>query len=368
MGIKLKIFFIVLFGYSCYCNSQNNLNKCSDTLYHSNETAIFLIGENHYMNGNIEIVFDIFKDLYYNHKVRVFVLERGFSEAYLVNRFVNFGDTSIFNLFVDSYFKKLYYLLYDFNKNKDEDNKIKVVGIDEESYEPYTYLSVFKILKEQSSHSPEFKLIFDNYKKNFTFNAIEKMNSDIESIYKLINADSDKYRNTMGDTAFYIYKKIYDSHLFKYSGDLNNLKNKKLDSIRIMRENFMYNNLIEHANIYGNLKYFGYFGNLHIPLNKTLWLNQKNWESLAYKLNSNIVFKNKVVSYNMIYKYSPIIFSKFNKSKSYYNFNKAYLSENSLKKIKNNYQNSKCDYIILNTLNYSDLKNTDFVILNNFKQ
>jgi hypothetical protein len=128
----------------------------------------------------------------------------------------------------------------------------------------------------------------------------------------------------------------------------------------------MYNNFKEFNKLYHHSSYFGYFGKLHIyKYNDGLWLNLKKWESFAYKLN-NEEFKSEVVSFDLIYKYSPVIFSRLFKSKSFYIFNKLDLSKKSLLDIRNIFFKENCPFIIIDSNKYD--KNNDYIILNNYKQ
>jgi hypothetical protein len=316
--IKLILFLLIIFcnHYVCQINKITPINNCSDSIIKNN--SFYIIGENHYMNGNVEIAFKLFKQLYYNNGVRIFVFERGYSEIYLIDRLINKGDSSVCNLFIDNYFKKLYDLLYSFNKELSEHEKIHLVGLDRESYNRYSYLSIYLILKEQSLKNQELNNLFISYENDYYTLNDERLRKQISFIEKKIISDTVKYENLLGTDSYFNLKKIIDSYFYKDKGDLNKIKKEELNNARELRESFMYNNFKEFNKLYHHSSYFGYFGKLHIyKYNDGLWLNLKKWESFAYKLN-NEEFKSEVVSFDLIYKYSPVIFSRLFKIKSFY--------------------------------------------------
>lgn len=310
---------------------ENNDNYSSFSMLDSvvNNHTVFFTGENHnFRTSNYKLQLKMLKYLYQKTGVRHLFLEFGVSRGWLVNSYIQTGDTSIFKILEDySYdeYALLYKGLMEFNKTLPEDKKIMVHGIDiERSYStpikamsmilpdkkaPASILLNIETLKALAGkvddehnaitdENEEGKLIYSGDYRN-----TERYNTD--NTLELIIADYDSlksiYQTYLGDNAP-LFDEIMDG--VKAEFKRNEYLNSAAMQAFVYREQFMYEHLLALVKKYPGDKFYGQFGRCHTPVNsQDKWCDFYFFNSLATRLNTSEedVLKNKVMSIGIYY-------------------------------------------------------------------
>ncbi|MBN2681120.1 MAG: erythromycin esterase family protein [Bacteroidales bacterium] len=113
---------------------------------------VIFLGENHYYrNINDDINLKFLKYLHKQYGFNTLALEFGFSRGYLVNEYIQTGDSSILELLEkhsgDS-FIEFYKSLFEFNNSLSTEKKIKVIGADVERYMGLAVQQMEKLMPE----------------------------------------------------------------------------------------------------------------------------------------------------------------------------------------------------------------------------
>jgi len=293
--------------------------------------SVFFTGENHnFRTSNYKLQLKMLKYLYHKTGVRHLFLEFGVSRGWLVNSYVQTGDSTIFKVLEDySYdeYALLYKGLMEFNKTLPDDKKIMVHGIDiERSFStPIKAMSMLlpkekapasialniETLKSLSGkvdddHTEEEEEDDENNKLsyyNYNYNNGSRYNTD--NTLKIIIDDYDSlrsiYQTYLGDNA-----PLFDEMVQGVKAEI--LRNKYINDGAmqsfIFREQFLYDHLLSLMKKYPSEKFYGQFGRCHTPVNaQDKWCDFYFFNSLASRLNDSQEeeLKNKVLSIGVYY-------------------------------------------------------------------
>jgi len=295
-----------------------------------NNYSVFFTGENHnFRTSNYKLQLKMLKYLYQKTGARHLFLEFGVSRGWLVNSYVQSGDSTLFKVLEDySYdeYALLYKGLMEFNKTLPEDKKIMVHGIDiERSYSTPVKVMSMLLPKEKAPASISLNIETikslagkvdeehteeeeeeDEYKKvpyyNYNYNTA-RYNTDNTLQLILNDYDSLKsvYQNYLGDNA-----PLFDEIIEGVKAEF--LRNDYLNAAAmqsfIYREQFLYNHLLALMKKYPGEKFYGQFGRCHTPINaQDKWCDFFFFNSLAARLNESQEeeLKNKVLSIGVYY-------------------------------------------------------------------
>ena len=347
---------------------------------------VFFIGENHqYRVSNSKQQVKMLKYLHKTVGVKNLCLEFGYSRGYLINQYVQTGDTTILkdldNFTYDEYVK-FYKELYEFNKTLPKEEKITIYGIDlERSYLTSVRLMMMQ-LPENKKVPEELKLSLealkslDGYNTNVweKFNDAKKENSNSSRYYGYSRYNANQYNqlNTLkgitenfedNDSTYQLflgsnynrYKRIVEG--LNQEAERTEFNRKRMMQARILREKFMYDKFSALVDSLPGEKFFGEFGRCHTPTEEMdEWCTFNHFKSLASRINNseNEFLKNKVMSVGAYYPKNELFDENF-KIANLYKINKELKKE----EISLVYVNSDTNYF------NAVLQNFKFLIINN---
>lgn len=290
--------------------------------------SVFFTGENHrYTIGNSRTELKFLR--YLNQKVGVtnYLLELGTSRGYLLNKYINTGDTLTLNCLKATTGKKyldFYKQLRATNEKLPDSFKIKVTGIDVERFAdmPIAMLNyllpltpapkeleleadviktmfgyLLKRNEEQSEEKGQDKGYVDNYYtrsypyfyESKTSRLIIEHYDSLKPFYKeWIGANFELFNNTINSLRKYFIYEGYENTPYSIQ----------------YRENELFRNATEYIQSHPGEKFYGQFGRCHISLivqdKDCYWFN---YHPLAEKLNAHpeSIVKNKVLSIAILY-------------------------------------------------------------------
>lgn len=285
---------------------------------------VFIAGENHtFLESNSKLWVKNIKYLHKNAGLRNVFMETGRSNAWLVNSYVQSGDTALYSVIKKYLFEeyaRAYKELMKFNATLDDSAKIQVIGIDLER-------GGFGALKVLSLLLPEGRLPHDSIDLHIESLQGIVMYQDREIFNKEDEEEESQYfygytysaRNTLN-----LILENFDKHEAEYKtylGDsfplfndiLTGLKDAKywseLESTKsvqayVYREKYMYKRFLEeYAKHTG--AYYGQFGRCHAT-KKRADKNACEWyvfKSLANRLkhSTEVNLKGKILAMGILY-------------------------------------------------------------------
>lgn len=290
------------------------------------KNKVFFTGENHRFRGiNSLLELKMFKYLHEKANVNVFMMEFGFSRGYLINHYVTTGD-SITGEFLRRHSYLEYWNLYksirDYYTRLPEDKKFKVVGVDLERELTSVCKMIHSLLDKHASNQDSldfYKQVFrsingylmdakpadadeeDNepsyrYSSN-TFN-LKNTFLDFKDHFK---QNTDLYKTWLG-TDFDLMSKIVSGAEKGMSWDL--FRNKDLPHQFVLRETYMYQQIMALSSADPNTGFYGQFGRCHTPDTiQEKWCESYVYRTLASRLNlsENENFKGKVYTIGIYY-------------------------------------------------------------------
>jgi len=298
---KLKIIFFLLFivfvlksqdiSYRHYI-SENLLEfDESDTIAYKdayNKYRLFALGEHHYRKENSEFFITVFKNLYYNANVRVIFLESSFAHGLIFEHYLKTGDdSSLYKITnIGQFSLELYKKLKDFYDELPGDGKFHILGIDVDNYDVATNFAYAVGLLFQEDEMPKkLKVLLDEF--SIIAPPADKRNNKIfEEIYSDFTEKPEYYKSILNEN-YNVYRNLLNrvkgSITLRYY-DYNNGQ----DSIpQTIRENYIYNNVVNAIKNYPDYNYFAQFGLAHIGLTRFLIIPEENpVESFMAKLNN----------------------------------------------------------------------------------
>lgn len=293
------------------------------------DKMVFFTGENHnFRTSNYKLQLKMLKYLYKNFGVNHLFLEFGTSRGWLVNNYVQTGDSTLYDI-LKKYSYDEYAMLYKelmlFNKTLPADKKIMIHGIDiERSYStPIKVLSMLlperkapksielniealkslagKVDEEHDKDEEDNSIVpYNDYKTNSDRKYYNTTNS-LWAIIEDFDSLKTEYITYLEDNAA-LFEQIITGLRAEFKRD-DMLSKNNIQSY-IFREQFMFNNLLELMKTYPTEKFYGQFGRCHTALqSQDKWCDFYFFNSLANRINSSdeAVLKNKVLSIGIYY-------------------------------------------------------------------
>lgn len=272
---------------------------------------VFLAGEIHGTKKNYDLQFELIKYLNQNAGVRYILSEGGYGSNQLINQFLETGDKKVLeNLFKyrkgliswnkESY--EFYEKIREYNQQLNDDQKIKLIGIDIE-HQITPALMYLKSILPKDDVPAEIETTISTFKNKEYANV--KTWDDYYDYIDFLNSMQEDIRENEK-----IYKEYLEESYFDFSIVLDNIINSQNaydseceneDEFWRIRENSMYDNFKRVYEHFPKGKYFGQFGAGHVFQN-----NDKselyNTGRLGMYLNEDdSPVKNKVLSINYEY-------------------------------------------------------------------
>lgn len=345
---------------NCISNSKLAGIQKSDVNY-----SIFLSGETHHTHGNNKISLDLFRQFYKSDSVRIFIFEIGYCAGIVWNDYLENNNPlwiKYSGVSEDIDFAKELKIFYD---SLSEKNKFKIVGIDYEKGMKRYFFPAIEIL------SPKIPIDTTLESTRMILAGIKEMKRnewwgivDPSPYIQILKSDIKNYEAKMieywGANYEKIKKIIYQFEMYnKVIPSKQKGKNAEKYSLR---EEYIYNNIVELYHEYPNNKMYGQFGRVHIAINKQeKWSEGRssfeNWESFASKLNTreDSPFKGKVCS---MFIYCP---KDFLEKKRYVPIEKKELIK--LENIANKREATLFDLKCIDSTLYNDVVKTKFQYL-----
>ena len=324
-------------GRSSHSDFDNIYFRDSDTLHLYDEDEynglepldslvpkykVFLTGENHtYTESNARLWLKMIKYLHKNAGVRNIIFEYGFSYGYLVNEYLQTGDTNLYNSiknFAYVEYSNVLKDLYKFNASLDSSEKIYLCAIDiERGVYPIAKLLDYLLPDSFDAHDSiivhlqsiqslasynDSKLEDDDddyvsngfsYYSSTTLNLVQKNFRKFEEEYKAVLGDNfDLFKEVITDR--------YDARnkWYKYEND-------KAVQQYVYRETYMHQQFLEQYRTHEG-GWFGQFGRCHTTQDRSTsnsceWYN---FNSLANRIKNTRggSFRDSVMTIGIIYR------------------------------------------------------------------
>jgi hypothetical protein len=328
----------LLLALVCFCSSSNAENttpkNINDTLYLSSDTFaglellapfvnnydVFITGENHtYLKSNAKLWTKMIKYLNKTAGLQSVMIEYGYSSGWLINKYIQTGDTALYNVLKSYSFKELAYAYKDmmeYNKTLPEGKKLYFTGIDLERG-IYSASKVLGLLLPKDKDVPDsLELHIESLQSLITYNdniiASNKedftdyfqsysSNTTIDKIIANFNAHNLLYQAYLG-VNFEEFKKV-----IKGLEDVkvwNQYEEENATHQFVYREKYLYGRFLEEYKLKGG-KFFGQFGRCHsaTSIQEANSCNWYNFKSLAHRIQSSkdVNLKDKVFSIGIMY-------------------------------------------------------------------
>lgn len=285
-----------------------------------NNYDVFINGENHtYLRSNAMLWVKMIKFLHQKAGVKNVMIEYGYSSGWLINRYIQTGDSSLFEVLKNYSFKDLAYAyrsLMEYNATLPAGNKLQFTGIDLERG-IYSAAKVLGLLLPKDKDVPDsIELHIESLQSLITYNdnkifsegsdfedyfSSYSSNSTIDRIVENFNRHTAIYKNYLGEnfTDFQlIIKGLQEVKTW------NEYENDNATHQFVFREKYMYNNFLKLYREQGG-KYFGQFGRCHsaTSVQEENSCNWYNFKSLAHRIQSSkeANLKDKVFSMGILY-------------------------------------------------------------------
>jgi hypothetical protein len=292
------------------------------------QKSIFIIGEDHsYRRSNTRLQIKFLKYLHKKAGVRTLLFEFGPSIGWMVNHYIQTGDSSYYHsfrnyAFVD--FQKFYEQLREFNKTLDSANKISVVGIDMErsTASAAKYLNLLLPGDKEVPAALQLNIeslrglgayldkYFDEYQKDSLFDRDDSFernsqyfstNNTLDIFLEDFKKNDSLYRIYLGKN-YEVFKTVTEG--INANKQWEEYQNKNAYQEWVYREQYMFSRFEDLVKKNPNQKYFGSFGRCHTSLNEqSEWCGLYYFKSLLKRINSssNPALKNKVLSIGTYY-------------------------------------------------------------------
>ncbi|MDT8307976.1 MAG: erythromycin esterase family protein [Bacteroidales bacterium] len=336
------IFFIILLfttiGFSQQDSSdlQCNVIKTEgfeefngfEMIQPSPEVRVFITGENHaFYRTNADLEFKMFKYLHKTYGVNTLMMEFGFSRGYVVNEYVQTGDTMLLAMlrpFSHPVYIRFYKRLHDYNNTLPDSNKIKILGAD---VERFTHLSLQLLVSNMPDIATPGKDSVDFYceglrgfakydllsnKTNMMYdnNSRYKYNdyyryqyySDDNTLQLFIvhfNKNTEAYKDFLGSD-FLLFEKVIKSLEDYY--DWQNYNRKRVPYAYIFREQQIYNSFISFLNENPKAKVYAQFGRCHtVPSLQEEACSWYDFRSVAERISNTLDYENSLLTMGVFY-------------------------------------------------------------------
>lgn len=315
---KYLSLILLLIGFAQMSKANQNKNSIRDTLFLYSDTFaglhdldsivgqydVFITGENHtYLKSNARLWVKMIKYLNQYAGVRNVLIEYGYSSGWLINQYIQTGDSNLFEVLKAYSFKELAYAYRDmmeYNKTLPPDRKLYFTGIDLERG-VYSACKVLSLMIPKEKDIPDsIELHIESlqslvsYNDNKIFNDDEdgtdyfnsySSNSTIEKIIANFRKHPDYYRNYLGDK-FAEFERV-----IKGLEDVQTWTSYEDDNAThqfIFREKYMYDRYLEESKSKAG-KFFGQFGRCHsaTSIQEENSCNWYNFKSLAHRIQTS---------------------------------------------------------------------------------
>jgi cytochrome c553/erythromycin esterase-like protein len=287
---------------------------------------VFFTGENHmFRSSNRKLQLKMFKYLYDKAGVRTLFIELGYARGYLMNEYIQTGDSTIYNIlktYSFDIYSEFYKDLQEFNETLDSNQKIKVIGIDVERFHGLSVKLLSMLFPEDKAVPDSISLHVESILGLASYQDDSYSSSDFEDRYwrsgysarntldaLFENFDSHReiYKEYVGEENYPILEKVMQSLVDKRTYDEYDEKN--MPQGYVYREQYMYKNFINYIKEHPDEKFFGQFGRCHVST--TRQDEACSWHmfnSIATRLqNSNEpALKGKVLTIGNFYTQSSI--------------------------------------------------------------
>lgn len=304
----------ILVNYRVISNSANQYfleNRVDITLDGNNvggfesivnsDYKIFLTGENHSTTKNNTAQLAVIKALNQGKGITNIILETGYSQGAMLNKYLDNGDTGI----LDNMFSQLigtafgneeqyqfFKDVYNYNLTLPSNKKLHFIGIDVEFQFKGALIFLQEILLDSGVSVGdlneldafiELNLSSGSYTNEFIFSIVRNL-----STYAINNSKT--IIDLLGEKKGYDYIRILYSLIARLD---------YIDDFEV-RENTLYINFLAAYEKYGDVGYMGQFGCAHTVLSRDKYSGIS--ESFAEKVNKNSLFSGKVLSIKYLYK------------------------------------------------------------------
>ena len=230
---KLLILFFGLIFISSAGHAKNKVpNTIRDTLHLNSDTFaglellapfvhnfdVFITGENHtYLRSNAQLWSKMIKYLNKTAGLQSVMIEYGYSSGWLINKYIQTGDTALYNVLKSYSFKELAYAykeMMEYNKTLPEGKKLYFTGIDLERG-IYSAAKVLGLLLPQNKEIPDsIELHIESLQSLITYNdniisskkedftdyfQSYSSNTTMDKIISNFNAHPNLYKAYLGD-------------------------------------------------------------------------------------------------------------------------------------------------------------------------
>ncbi len=284
---------------------------------------VFFNGEDHtFTKSNIRLELKMMRYLHQKANMRVHLLEFGASVGWLVNKYVQTGDSTYLTALKDySYkdFKDLFKGLHEYNSKQDSAHRIMVVGIDLEWSFSTSCKVLALLLNDSISPSPAIALSIESIKGLAEYVSTSYNGRSYEGIYRSMYSGTYSMQNTMRKVmeVYYEHKaefeKCIKSEPETFERIMNGIREwdkwdefegKNMIQGTYFREQYMYDRFMEALKKYPNVTFFGQFGRCHIAKEEqSEWCNSYVFNAVASRINNSPdpLVKDKVMTLAIYY-------------------------------------------------------------------
>ncbi|MCC7302154.1 MAG: erythromycin esterase family protein [Bacteroidia bacterium] len=286
---------------------------------------VFFTGEDHtFTSSNILLELKMMRFLHKKARMRVHLLEFGASVGWLVNNYVQTGDTSYLTALKDySYkdFRALFTGLRDFNARQDSASRIRVVGLDLEWSFSTSCKVLSLLLNDSVTPASEIALsvetirglaeyVTTNYNgrtayggggfgslysgnfdiENAMMSVMENYYSNRDAFQKCIKKEPETFEKIMNGIREWKKWKEYEE--------------KQMIQGTYFREQYMYDRFMEVYKNNPGVSFYGQFGRCHVARNvQSQWCNSYMFNAVAGRMNTSTdtTLRNKVFTIAVYY-------------------------------------------------------------------
>ncbi len=320
---------IVAFATNARAQDTTKLDIADNGDYYSfrmldnviNNYRIIFTGENHvFRKSNYRLELKMMKYLYDKAGFRHFIMEFGFSRGWLVDKYVQTGDTSLFKVLSDYSYQEyalLYKGLYEFNKTLPDTAKIRIHSIDIER-SLSTPLKVMDLLIPKNRKIPasialtiesihslavmsddEQRKAQQKNKEDFRTGAPFSLKRSLKFILQDLDSNKAAFKELLGND-YPVFYKIEQG--LRAEMDRSTYNDMSAVQGYLYRERFMHESLRELAAEFPTGKFYGQFGRCHTSLEtEDVWCGFYAFTTLATRLDSDSLFKGKVLAIAQYY-------------------------------------------------------------------
>lgn len=209
----------------------------------------FISGELHGVSSNHKIKFKLLKYLHQKANVRYLVIESGHSSAFLLNKFLTIGDTSLlYGYYLAE--KAFWQYLRAFNRNLPADERVQVIGIDFERDEAFLKAMPLLLPITQSPQAIEPGIV-----------ALRKIVEDSITGNKRVKITKAVQKNLKRNSV--LYKNYFKEHYTVFRKIINNPVPLTPGT---KRDKFIYKNMMKEDQSKAEGNYYAQYGISHVNL------------------------------------------------------------------------------------------------------